>query len=82
MPLIPQQYFDKEEVLDKIIKSVQTLENKDKLLSSILKIKYDNINPIELISFMKQFDNILFVENDYVNKFIVNLANQINIQTI
>lgn len=79
---IPQQYFGKEEVLNKIIKSVQNLENKDKLLSSILKIKYDNINPIELISFMKQFDNILFVENDYVNKFIVNLANQINIQTI
>ena len=79
---IPQQYFDREEVLDKITKVVQKLENKDKILSSVLKIKYDNINPVELISFMKQFDNIIFVENDFVNKFIVNLANQINIQTI
>lgn len=79
---IPQQYFDKKEVLDKIIKVIENLENKDKLLSSVLKIKYENINPIELISFMKHFDNVLTIENDFVNKFIVYLANQNNIQTI
>jgi GT2 family glycosyltransferase len=71
---IPPQYFDKKEVMDKIAETVQNLENKENLLGSILKFNYDNISPDLLIVFMKQFDNVLTVENDYVNKFIVNLA--------
>jgi len=80
--LIPEQYFDRKEVLDKITKTLQNPEKKDEILSLILKINYENINPIELISFMKTFDNILIVGNDFVNYFIVYLANQNNLQTI
>jgi len=79
---IPQQYFDEKEVMDKVSKVIKRFKNNNELIDSTLKIKYDNINPDELILLIKLFDNVLIVENDYVNKYIVSLAKQINIPTL
>ena len=79
---IPKQYFEQSEIMDKITKVVQHLENGENLIDSLVKIMYENVYPMQIMAVIKSFDGVLFVENDYVNKCIVNLAKQANIQVI
>ncbi|MGI6226012.1 MAG: glycosyltransferase family 2 protein [Peptococcales bacterium] len=72
---VPQQYFRGEEVIPEIEK---VLPNKN------INIKYlfNNIFPIDILRFLKSFDVIFKVENDYVNRYMISFAKEIGLAII
>lgn len=71
---IPEQYFRKDEVLPGVKKVLPPHT------SMGIKFMHNNIFPVDLLRFLKSFDIILKVENDYVNRYITSLASQIGLR--
>lgn len=71
---IPNQYFNVAEITNELNIIFKYL-NKNYNISNIsYEIISSNIHPYELIRFINKFDNIIAVDNDFVNKYIVNLS--------
>ncbi|MCT4545246.1 MAG: glycosyltransferase [Vallitalea sp.] len=68
---IPSRYFNFLELKNKIDNCIVNHQNKK---DSIIYIN-ENINPIDLMSFINQFNSLIKVENDFVNKYILYLGN-------
>ena len=63
---IPKQYYLKSKILDEKKFSPSSL--------SRLKIIYNTISPSDYLIFINSFDAIYTVEDDYVNRYMVSLA--------
>ncbi len=48
---------------------------------SNIKIITENISPLDLVIFLESFDGIFSVDNDYINKYMVYIANNISLPT-
>jgi len=70
---IPQQYFMENEVGAEVKKIVESLN------WVAIKLLYNNIFPVDLLRFLRSFDVIVSVENDYVNRYITSLAKENNL---
>jgi len=70
---IPQQYFMENEVGAEVKKIVGPLD------WAAIKLLYNNISPVDLLRFLRSFDVIVSVEDDYVNRYIISLAKELNL---
>jgi len=74
---IPKQYFLTEEISAK----AKEVINSKGIETDKVKFYYQNVAPLNLIRFLKSFDTILTVENDFVNRYLVYLAEESSIST-
>lgn len=69
---IPSEYFSKNEVENEV----------NKINSTDSKVNYieKDINPEDLLEFLSSFDTVIPVTDDFVNRYIIYLAKQLNIE--
>lgn len=69
---IPAEYFTKTEVENEV----------KKIISTDSKVNYieKDINPEDLLEFLSSFDVVIPVTDDFVNRYIIYLAKQMNIE--
>lgn len=76
---VPNTYFSLDEVKRIIEIYLKSRFSGYEELFKCIKFINDDISPVDLLVFLSFFDTIIIVDNDYVNKQIINLASQINI---
>ncbi|OCL26417.1 hypothetical protein U472_10470 [Orenia metallireducens] len=74
---IPKGYF----LTDQISAEVKEILDSKIVETTKIKFYYQNIAPINLLKFLNSFDTIFTVDNDFVNRYIVYLAEEISIPT-